>query len=286
MGAGPAICHDLVSAQPDEHGGAHSRCGEADRLTDRQLVERGDRATWHGRRIASSSGGWRRRPGRSGGSRSRLRCGGQRVDRRSGECLGRGGDDERQPSHDRSPEELAAVQVIDHLERTDPATRSRTLHLHHACEQREPRDRVDRVRAEEVRVDVPRRGQQERQAHDEPADGCGQRRDAQQRADADRDLDQRDRDPREHRCAREDEQERTCRVPCANPWSWVPTKSALPVRRKFGSRSFCAPANRNVAPRNPRRIRSAHGSSIHPSANPRSPRGAATDRVVSGRRGT
>ena len=24
MGAGPAICHNLISAQPDEHGGAHS----------------------------------------------------------------------------------------------------------------------------------------------------------------------------------------------------------------------------------------------------------------------
>ena len=166
------------------------------------------------------------RSARSG--RSRLRCGGQRVDRRSGQCLGRGGDDERQPSHDRSTEELASVHVIDHVERTDRATRSRTLHLHHACEQREPRDRVDRVRAEEVRVDVPRRGQQERQAHDEPADGCGQRRDAQQRADADRDLDQRDRDPREHRRAREDEQERTCRGPLREPVELGPHEISAP----------------------------------------------------------
>ena len=47
-----AISHDLVGGQPDEHGGADARRGEADRLTDRQLVERGDRATWYGRRTA------------------------------------------------------------------------------------------------------------------------------------------------------------------------------------------------------------------------------------------
>ena len=166
------------------------------------------------------------------------------------------------------PQEGSPVQPV--RERTQAgqaAPGASGRELPHADAERQPHHAVRRVRAEEERMDVPRRRQEQRQVDQEAHHRGEHHEGARQHGQPHGDLGEGDRHTREHRRVPEQRSNGPAGVPVANPRSWVPTKSGLPWRRKFGSRNFCAPANTNVPPRNALRMRSGHDICRHPSTN-------------------
>jgi hypothetical protein len=83
--------------------------------------------------------------------------------------------------------------------------------------EREPRDRVDRVGTEEVRVGVPGRREPQGHVHREAPDRGGEHRHPEERAEPDRDLEQRDPDTGEHRHLSEDAHQRSRRCAAREP---------------------------------------------------------------------
>ena len=151
---------------------------------------------------------------RSRGRRDRL----GRLGRAPREQRPRDPQRERAGGDDGSPEEPPPAQILRRERAFPPAHRTRgerpcAFGLDQAREERTPRDRVDRIRTEEVRMDVPRRRQEQDQADPEAAGRPRDRGDPEERAEPDRDLQQRDPDAGQDRGVREHAQDRADRAP-------------------------------------------------------------------------
>ena len=106
---------------------------------------------------------------------------------------------------------------------------------------------------------VPRRGEPEHNADAEPGRGRGHQRDAEERRDADPDLEQRDADPVTVGTCANRSSTGLSGLPRAKAWSCAPIDWGELESKNEGSASFWIPAYTKVTPRNPRSTTSASG---------------------------